>query len=59
MTTMFIPDPNSPQRVPDGQVGDFYFWLGDDFAQDDLVGDVDEPEFDFENFDPEEEFKDD
>lgn len=46
-TTMIIPDPNAPQRAPDGQVGEYYFWLGED-ADDTDMGDVDEPEFDFE-----------
>lgn len=57
MTTkiMRIPDPNEPQREPDGQVGEFYFWLGDeafseedddDFSTSDM-GDVDEPTLDF------------
>lgn len=37
-----IPDPNEPNRLPDGEVSDgrFYFWLGgdDDYANLGLLG---------------------
>lgn len=40
-----IPDPNEPERLPDGVAGNFYFWLGDEQYEfnfeDPELGDVD------------------
>lgn len=50
MTQAIIPDPDAPQRAPDGSVGEYFFWLGGDDEYSD-VGFMDEPEFDFDNID--------
>ena len=48
-TVARIPDPNEPNRVPDGSVegfngNTFYFWLGDEADEDSDMGDVDDSE---------------
>lgn len=35
MKTARLIDDEAPQRAPDGEQGQFYFWLGDDGVEDD------------------------